>query len=186
MSNVAISATYAPALTGATVLQVLECFAIPFICFGDHGHVTRLSPAARSFLADVKASEDVVSDIARAVAVELGAADHPHGEGLFPLVRELPAVGIGGVISIRRPVYPDPSVKAVVVLGGARSAEANLAATLLTRRESEVARLIATGASNKHVAAQLGISAHTVRRHSERVFAKLGVRTRASLACVLS
>lgn len=56
----------------------------------------------------------------------------------------------------------------------------------LTPRETAVARLIANGLSNKEVAAALEISVHTARRHTERVYAKLGVSNRARLAHLLS
>jgi len=49
----------------------------------------------------------------------------------------------------------------------------------LTDREVEVLRLIARGRVNKQVAAKLGISAKTVGRHVEHIYAKAGVTTRA-------
>jgi DNA-binding NarL/FixJ family response regulator len=52
----------------------------------------------------------------------------------------------------------------------------------LTERETEVLRAVATGASNKVVAARLGISERTVERHLSNVFAKLGVRSRTEAA----
>ena len=48
----------------------------------------------------------------------------------------------------------------------------------LTDREVEVLRLIAHGRVNKQVAAKLGISAKTVGRHVEHIYAKAGVTTR--------
>lgn len=48
----------------------------------------------------------------------------------------------------------------------------------LTRREAEVASLLAQRMSSKEIAARLGISVHTARRHTEQVLAKLGVRSR--------
>jgi len=56
----------------------------------------------------------------------------------------------------------------------------------LTRREVDVARLVGAGLRTAEIADQLGISLHTARRHSERVFAKLGVRSRAAVAARLS
>lgn len=52
---------------------------------------------------------------------------------------------------------------------------------VLTVRETEVLRLVATGHSNKQVAAALGIGESTVKTHLLKVFEKLGVadRTRA-------
>ena len=49
----------------------------------------------------------------------------------------------------------------------------------LTPRELEILRALGEGMTNKTVARQLGISAHTVKFHLEAVFAKLGVASRA-------
>jgi pimeloyl-ACP methyl ester carboxylesterase/DNA-binding CsgD family transcriptional regulator len=49
----------------------------------------------------------------------------------------------------------------------------------LSPRERELAALIAEGLDNAQIAARLGISEKTVRNHITRVFAKLGVETRA-------
>ena len=51
----------------------------------------------------------------------------------------------------------------------------------LTRRELDVTRLLLTGKSNDEVALTLGISAHTARHHTERIFTKVDVRSRAAL-----
>jgi DNA-binding CsgD family transcriptional regulator len=51
----------------------------------------------------------------------------------------------------------------------------------LTVRELEVARRLAQGESTKEVAQSCGISLHTARRHTEKVFAKLGVRNRSQV-----
>ena len=58
-------------------------------------------------------------------------------------------------------------------------AEAEPARPPLTPRELEILRALSEGLSNKAVARQLGISAHTVKFHLEAVFAKLGVASRA-------
>lgn len=52
----------------------------------------------------------------------------------------------------------------------------------LTRRQAEVARLLARGMTDKAVATKLGITRHTARRHTERVLSKLGVQSRAAVA----
>lgn len=51
----------------------------------------------------------------------------------------------------------------------------------LTPRELEIARRLSQGQSTKEVAFACGISIHTTRRHSERIFDKLGVRNRSQL-----
>jgi len=53
-------------------------------------------------------------------------------------------------------------------------------ATVLTPRELEVLRLVATGATNRSIAAQLVLSERTVDRHVSNMFLKLGVSTRAA------
>ena len=50
----------------------------------------------------------------------------------------------------------------------------------LSRRELEVLRLVAAGKTNREVATSLVISEHTVARHVQNIFAKLGVSSRAA------
>jgi predicted ATPase/DNA-binding CsgD family transcriptional regulator len=52
----------------------------------------------------------------------------------------------------------------------------------LTRRESEVARLIATGATNRKIAAALVISDQTVKFHVHNILAKLSFESRSEIA----
>jgi DNA-binding CsgD family transcriptional regulator len=55
----------------------------------------------------------------------------------------------------------------------------------LSPRELEIADLIARGLSNKMIAAALGISGWTVNTHLRRMFAKLGVFSRAAMIAKL-
>jgi DNA-binding CsgD family transcriptional regulator len=50
----------------------------------------------------------------------------------------------------------------------------------LTGREAEVLRLLASGLTNRELAARLGISEKTVARHVSNIFGKIGVSTRAA------
>lgn len=55
----------------------------------------------------------------------------------------------------------------------------------LTKREEAVAILLSEGLPTKAIAMRLAISKHTVRRHTESIFRKLGVANRASVASAL-
>jgi DNA-binding CsgD family transcriptional regulator len=50
----------------------------------------------------------------------------------------------------------------------------------LTGREAEILTWVARGKTNKEIATLLFVSPHTVRRHLENVYAKLGVHTRTA------
>jgi DNA-binding CsgD family transcriptional regulator len=55
----------------------------------------------------------------------------------------------------------------------------------LSAREVQVARLMAAGRTTPQIAAALGISPHTARRHGERTFTKLGARSRHEVRALL-
>ncbi len=66
-------------------------------------------------------------------------------------------------------------------IGGRRRSEGGLTAT-----ERQIAELVAEGRSNKEVAAALFVSVKTVEANLSRVYAKLGIRSRAALATRLT
>jgi DNA-binding CsgD family transcriptional regulator len=51
----------------------------------------------------------------------------------------------------------------------------------LTSREADIVRLVAADLCNKQIADRLQISEWTVGTHMRRIFAKLGVRSRAAM-----
>jgi len=57
--------------------------------------------------------------------------------------------------------------------------------TELTRRELEVAELIADGASSKEAGRRLGISPRTVELHRAHIMEKLGARNAADLVRIV-
>lgn len=69
-----------------------------------------------------------------------------------------------------------PDVASVDSLGGRAEAESHG----LSPRELEVLRQVATGKSNREIAAALVISEHTVARHVQNIFTKLGVPSRTA------
>jgi DNA-binding NarL/FixJ family response regulator len=69
--------------------------------------------------------------------------------------------------------------------GGARAAgERGIEA--LSRRELEVAALVRDGRRNREIAEELFLSEKTVEGHLARIFAKLGVGSRAQVAAALA
>ncbi|MFI4938666.1 MAG: LuxR C-terminal-related transcriptional regulator [Candidatus Berkiellales bacterium] len=56
----------------------------------------------------------------------------------------------------------------------------------LTPREIEIARLVATGASNRKIAEQLNISERTVKAHLGVIFRKIGISDRLQLALYMT
>lgn len=71
-------------------------------------------------------------------------------------------------------------------LSDTRSARPARTPSDLTRRESEVAVLIADGLSNRAIAERLVLSDRTVEHHVAAIFGKLGFRSRAQLAAFIS
>jgi len=57
---------------------------------------------------------------------------------------------------------------------------------VLTEREQTVAKAVATGASNKEIARQLGITERTIKAHVGAILEKLNVRDRLQLALRLT
>jgi DNA-binding NarL/FixJ family response regulator len=69
----------------------------------------------------------------------------------------------------------------LAVVEGLLQAEAPAPAGL-TSREVEVLALVAAGDTNRQIAVALVISEHTVARHVQNIFTKLGVTTRTAAA----
>lgn len=77
-----------------------------------------------------------------------------------------------------------PHVACYFLLVGEQETGASPACEL-SPREAEVADWMRRGKSNEEIAIILGISAHTVKNHLERVFRKLGVENRHAAAIAL-
>ena len=56
----------------------------------------------------------------------------------------------------------------------------------LTAREAEVLYWVAKGKINRDIADIVGASPATVKKHIERIFAKLGVRRRSGVASLFA
>jgi DNA-binding CsgD family transcriptional regulator len=84
------------------------------------------------------------------------------------------------------PVGPALPAGSSQVVAPAQPALSSLSAvpvvSVLSAREMEVARLVATGATNREIASALSIAPKTVAAHIEHILAKLGVSRRAQIA----
>ena len=90
-----------------------------------------------------------------------------------------------GAVTLQR--LAEQALRAIGVRTWRRGASASDGSPLdrLTRREREVASLVAQGASNPDIARALFLSRKTVERHVSNVLAKLGAHNRAELAARL-
>jgi DNA-binding CsgD family transcriptional regulator len=73
-----------------------------------------------------------------------------------------------------------PDLIGTAAIGSPRGAESKL-----TAREREVVRLVALGATTRHIAADLHLSPDTVRSHVRNSMAKIGAHTRAQLVALV-
>jgi DNA-binding NarL/FixJ family response regulator len=62
------------------------------------------------------------------------------------------------------------------------SGEARLVSPALSPRQNEILAMVATGASNKHIARALSVEEVTVKSHVKAIFRKLGVHSRTEAA----
>jgi DNA-binding CsgD family transcriptional regulator len=97
------------------------------------------------------------------------------------LVRRVSELGSPDLVS-RRPLLDrvELGMRCVVVPIAPKGQE------LLSPRESEIARMVGLGYTNRAIAAVLEISLYTVSAHMRRIFTKLGVGTRAAMVAALS
>lgn len=154
------------------------------VTFGREGAIEYVSPVARALLegrfprwdgrggrlpeplVDALASARAAS---RANGTAAGALPVivPGDDGSL-VVRLVPARGAGEPDALLLEARSEPlGVEQVRALG-------------LTRRQAEVLRLVALGSSTEQVAATLGISTATVRKHLEHVYDRLGVSSRTA------
>ncbi|MCW2953493.1 MAG: two component transcriptional regulator, LuxR family [Conexibacter sp.] len=70
------------------------------------------------------------------------------------------------------------AVRAAVFLAPAQVGDGEVPASPLTARERQVLALLATGATNREIAAELQLGADSVKKHAGAIYRKLGVRNR--------
>ena len=118
-------------------------------------------------------------------AFDLGAHGYCHSLTNVAQLRAVAATVGGGSLWIG----PDVMARMIRTLRTSRPTDPQRPPEgfeLLTRREREVARAVTTGASNKEIARQLGMTERTVKMHLGSVFKKLEVNDRMQLVLYLT
>lgn len=111
--------------------------------------------------------------LAAAVAYRSALESRPYRE-------PLPPAGAAARLRarVREGQLDEAAVDAVLQAGGHRGHRPSVSPCGLTPREIEVLCLVARGASNKEIAATLGIAGKTARNHVERIYTKIGAGNR--------
>jgi len=180
-----------PVTDAETTISVLEHCGLAFVVIGRDGRGVYMSPSALQFLGDSPVDSVLWQTAVHLAAQALsGSRSQTQFRGSHIV---LPGSGmcflVARSVMYRRPPAGVTAIVAVVVLQPAPSqmdGQNDADNFGLTKREAQVAYLVATGRSTKEIAAALSISQHTARRHTERVFAKLGVRGRVSVSLLLA
>jgi DNA-binding CsgD family transcriptional regulator len=152
------------------IAECLEGFAAIASAAGRPRRAARLYGAA-----------EALREITGAPLVDADRAEH---ERLVTEVRErLGEQSFAGEWAKGRATNPEDAVRFALHRGGeSDSAEDVPGRSVLTRRELEVAALVARGLTNRQAAEQLLVATRTIETHLEHIFAKLGVQTRAEVA----
>lgn len=111
-----------------------------------------------------------------AIGAVLPPVERPARERALALVRA--ALGARAPVEVRA----DASIASVFAFAETVFAAAQPSAITLSRREREVAALVARGLSNRAIAERLILGERTVETHVERVLRKLEVRSRHDVA----
>jgi DNA-binding NarL/FixJ family response regulator len=136
--------------------------------------VARLASIEAHFDVVVYTYEDEVSTVFRALSV--GASGY--------LLKSLGASELeDSMVRIRSgEVVVDPTIATRIAMDAAQRGGSEFwpgSQLGLTRRESDVTRLLANGLSNRAIAAELIVGEETVKTHLRKIYRKLGVKDRA-------
>ncbi|CAN5850347.1 hypothetical protein BH23GEM6_BH23GEM6_27470 [soil metagenome] len=173
------------------LVQVMETLGQAARLCDLQGRVLHETPALQKMLRADPARDQLL--MALSVAHErFGIAAGPEHGALLPEMSRLEVTTDFSRYAIRGCFYHAGSVGSPLLLltlqrltPQVRTADELRSEFLLTGAETRVAFQLARGRSNTQIATDLGISPHTVRRHTERVLQKLNVRSRAEVGTKL-
>ena len=140
----------------------------------------QLQPAATATTVRVHDGETVITDgppvDSAAVLDGYYLCEAPDLETAIELAARIPAARVGGTVEVR-PVVERAATAAMPALTDG---------IVLTPQQWEIARLAATGLTNKQIAQKLFLSPRTVSTHLYQTFPKLGITSRAALRDALN
>ncbi len=126
---------------------------------------------------------DMPSEAAAATCMAAGAMGYCNTHAAPQVLQQIGAVVAQGGMWLGQELMQRLMGSAATLM--ARQApvvEHSVSLEALTEREADVARRVASGASNREIAEQLGITERTVKAHLGTVFGKLQVRDRLQLS----
>ncbi|HTH16403.1 MAG TPA: response regulator transcription factor [Magnetospirillum sp.] len=118
-----------------------------------------------------------------------GTADEAMGwlcrgyDGYLPRSMTAPAIVCAVQLMLRGERFvPSIAISAPAPSGGQVNSDSRQPDCGLSPRQREVLSMVATGASNKHIARALHVEEVTIKSHVKAIFRKLGVRSRTEAA----
>lgn len=146
------------------------------------GQVHWTTPQANRLIETATGHAEGIGDVARAAASWLQArraGTSMHSDSSFPFPG---ATGLPLTLSLLGTIGADEYLFRLTSANRQSEDEMLRERFGLTHRESEVLLWIAKGKANRDIGEILGLSARTVNKHLEQIYAKLGVENRASAA----
>ena len=115
-------------------------------------------------------------------AKDVRAALHAGANGFLPKNAELDELqfAIRSVLSGK--TYLSPTITTPLIVGNQKEEESENALRSLTKRESEIFKMLAEGKANRDIAKELFISVRTVDTHRTNILKKLNVKSNVELA----
>ncbi|MFI1352786.1 ATP-binding protein [Streptomyces sp. NPDC020898] len=185
-----------------------RCLRLPYVTGEPHavGGTLELLAVVTAARGDAERAT-VLRGAAHRIRYDLGhapPAGQPQGDHLPPAERQArEALGDGGYVEAHRRGYELSAREALAYALGDRTRPGSgprtasragrgarpappVPDTGLTRRELEVAALIASGLTNRQIAERLVISRRTAEGHAQRILAKLGFAARSQVAAWFS
>ena len=116
-------------------------------------------------------------------AAPLPPTDHAVHEHIAGQILAEPGRAVTDAWAVGRSMMLDEAVRlALATSDDAHEDDVPAPASLLTRRELDVVRLVVEGRSNQEIADALFISSHTAANHVSNIMNKLGLDSRTSVA----